>query len=171
MEKLKKKIEYLKVIIENKCPRWIKEKILPKLKEHPLVCIFIIIALCSSIFDKESQVGVIFLGLLSCLFWIAVIYKFINRKQPYNETVNGEKAIYETKVTCQSCGHVSYYGKTEELDQASAANHKCMKLACCMSCFIPALLFPDKKVLDLNKCPQCNSIAIEKEVIKHVLDK
>lgn len=171
MEKVKKYIGKLSNVIETKCPIWIKEKIVPKLKERPLVYIFITLLTSSAIFGESSQVGIVLLGLLSSLFWIVAIYKFINRKQVDIETISGEKIIYETKVTCQSCGHISYYGKKEELDQISAANHKCMKMACFCGCNPIAILFPDKEINDLNRCPQCNSIAIEKEVIKHVLDK
>lgn len=39
-------------------------------------------------------------------------------------------------------------------------------MMCCSGCF-PALLIQDKKVIDLNKCPKCGSIAVKKEIIIH----
>jgi hypothetical protein len=77
------------------------------------------------------------------------------------------KKIKETKCTCAACGNVWYYGKTEALEATGAALQNAGKaMMCCGGCF-PAVLIPDKKVVDLNKCPKCNSQAITKEVVEH----
>jgi DNA-directed RNA polymerase subunit RPC12/RpoP len=77
------------------------------------------------------------------------------------------RQITETRCTCQACGHTWHYGKMEALEAAGAAMQNAGKaMMCCTGC-VPALLIPDKKVTDLNKCPQCNSRAITKEQVTH----
>jgi len=39
-------------------------------------------------------------------------------------------------------------------------------MMCCGGC-LPAVLIPDKKVIDLNKCPKCGSKVIKKEEVIH----
>jgi ssDNA-binding Zn-finger/Zn-ribbon topoisomerase 1 len=79
----------------------------------------------------------------------------------------GKKKIRETKSTCTACGHVWYYGKTDELQAAGAALQNAGKaMMCCTGC-IPAIFIPNQKVIDLNKCPKCNSKAITKQVVEH----
>jgi hypothetical protein len=77
------------------------------------------------------------------------------------------KTIKETRCTCNSCGNVWHYGKQEALESAGAAMSNAGKgMMCCTGC-APAALIPDKKVADLNKCPECGSKNIRKEQIVH----
>lgn len=77
------------------------------------------------------------------------------------------KTITETKCTCQACGNVWYYGKRDQLEQAGNSFSNCGKsMMCCSGC-APALLIPDKKVMDFNKCPKCSSAAVTKETVTH----
>ncbi len=77
------------------------------------------------------------------------------------------KTITETRCTCNACGKVWHYGKQEQLESAGAAMSNLGKsMTCCSGC-APAALIPDKKVTDLNKCPECGSKNIRKEQIAH----
>ncbi len=77
------------------------------------------------------------------------------------------KKIKETQCTCSVCGHTWFYGKQEVLEQTSATMENLGKsMACCTGC-LPAIFIPDKKVIDLNKCPKCGSKAIKKEEVIH----
>jgi len=77
------------------------------------------------------------------------------------------KQIQETKCTCQACEHVWYYGKQDvKLNKANALSNASKSMMCCGGC-APALLIPDKKVVDFNKCPKCNSAAIKKEEVTY----
>ena len=77
------------------------------------------------------------------------------------------KTITETRCTCNACGKVWHYGKHEQLESAGAAMQNLGKsMTCCSGC-APAALIPDKKVTDLNKCPECSSKNIRKEQIAH----
>lgn len=80
------------------------------------------------------------------------------------------KKIKETKCTCKSCGNIWHYGKQEIIEQAGAALENIGKsMMCCSGCFLPAVLIPDKKIVDLNKCPKCGSRAIIKEEVTYEL--
>jgi len=80
---------------------------------------------------------------------------------------NDLKEISETKCTCSACGNVWYYGKQEDLEnRANAMSNLGKSMMCCGGC-LPALLIPDKKLVDLSKCPKCGSKAITKEEIIH----
>ena len=88
-------------------------------------------------------------------------------KQPSVPVQKKPKEIKETKCTCQACSNVWYYGKQEQMQNASNAMSNCGKsMMCCGGC-APAILIPDKKTIDLNKCPKCGSKAITKEVVTH----
>jgi len=77
------------------------------------------------------------------------------------------KGIKETKCTCSACGNVWFYGKQEVQDQkANVASNAGKALACCGGCW-PALLIPDKQIIDLNKCPKCGSKAVKREEVMH----
>jgi predicted nucleic-acid-binding Zn-ribbon protein len=84
------------------------------------------------------------------------------------------KKISETKATCKSCGHIYFYGRKDELDQAFShlqadLNDTPKNLLCCTGC-LPALLIPDakrKEKVDFDKCPKCGSRAVTKEKIVH----
>jgi len=86
-----------------------------------------------------------------------------------NKLTTGSKPskISETKCTCQSCGNVWYFGKTDQLENAGNAMHNLGKsLSCCTGC-APALLIKDKEVKNLKKCPKCNSKNVSCEKIIH----
>ncbi len=77
------------------------------------------------------------------------------------------KVIKETKVTCNSCGAVSYYGKEDQLQELGKSMQNLGKgVSCCTGCG-PALLLKDHEVTDFRKCPQCKSRNISKEVVTH----
>ena len=77
------------------------------------------------------------------------------------------KQIRETKCTCSACGNIWFYGKEEALEQTGAAMSNLGKsMMCCGGC-LPAVLVPDKKVVDLTKCPKCGSKAVKKEQVIH----
>jgi ribosomal protein L32 len=89
----------------------------------------------------------------------------MNDKKPKTKTIK------ETRSTCNSCGKVWHYGKQEQLEGAGAAMSNAGKsMMCCTGC-APAALIPDKKVADLNKCPECGSKDIRKEKIVHEVAK
>ena len=93
---------------------------------------------------------------------------FKNRQPDTGSPVSKKpKEIKETKCTCQACGNVWYYGKQERMQNTgNALMNGGKSMMCCSGC-VPALLIPDKKVIDLNKCPTCGSKAIVKEVVTH----
>ena len=75
--------------------------------------------------------------------------------------------IKETKCTCQACGNIWFYGKQEAWENKSnALEHLSKSMMCCGGC-LPAVFMPDKKVIDLNRCPKCGSKAIKREVVVH----
>jgi len=77
------------------------------------------------------------------------------------------KEISETKCTCEACGNVWFYGKSDEIAEKNKKIANVGKaMACCGGCF-PALLIKDKEVIDLNKCPKCGSRAVKKEIVTH----
>jgi predicted nucleic-acid-binding Zn-ribbon protein len=80
---------------------------------------------------------------------------------------NDVKQVKETKCTCNSCGNVWYYGKQEvQENKAAALSNVGKAMMCCGGC-IPAVLIPNKKAVDLDKCPKCGSRAITKEEVTH----
>lgn len=81
-----------------------------------------------------------------------------------------KKQISETKCTCQSCGNIWHFGKTDEIENRSNAMQQMGKsMMCCTGCF-PALLIPNKEIKDLNKCPKCGSRAVKKENVIHEIE-
>ncbi|GEM_PF-6770319 len=74
-----------------------------------------------------------------------------------------KKRITETKVTCLACGHIWFYGKAEEDQNASNQMSNCAKnCSCSMFAFIP-----DEKIIDFDKCQKCNSQAVKKERVTY----
>lgn len=85
----------------------------------------------------------------------------------FNSQNKKSNKISETKCTCQSCGNVWYFGKTDQLENMGNAMQNLGKsLSCCTGC-APALLIKDKEVKDLKKCPKCNSKNVTCENIIH----
>ena len=79
--------------------------------------------------------------------------------------------IKETKCTCNSCGNVFYYGKTDVLDNTAKLLDNAGKEAAAASCcycnpFIDATKTKNS-VRDFSKCPKCGSKNITKEQITH----
>jgi hypothetical protein len=82
-------------------------------------------------------------------------------------TKDGIKEIRETKCICTSCNNIWFYGKEEVDEQNANIKDNCLKASlCCSGCF-PALFLPDKKIVDFNKCPKCNSKAVRTEVVTY----
>lgn len=82
-----------------------------------------------------------------------------------------KKTITETRCTCNSCGKVWHYGKQEQIQNVGNAMSNVGKsMSCCTGC-LPAVFIPDKKVVNLNKCPECGSKNIRKEQIVHAVPK
>lgn len=80
------------------------------------------------------------------------------------------KKISETKCTCESCGNIWHYGKTEQMENLGNAMQQAGKsMMCCTGCS-PAVLIPNKQVKDFNKCPKCGSRAIKKENVVHEVE-
>ncbi|MBI2448247.1 hypothetical protein HYV44_01665 [Candidatus Microgenomates bacterium] len=79
------------------------------------------------------------------------------------------KIIKETKCSCSACGNIWFYGKQEAAQSCGESMENCGKSASCCSGCGPAAFIPDKKPLDLGKCPKCGSRAIKKEEITHEL--
>lgn len=78
-----------------------------------------------------------------------------------------KKEISETKCTCQSCGNIWYYGKTDQFENLGNNMQNLGKsMMCCSGCS-PAALIPNKQVIDFDKCPKCGSRAVKKEKIVH----
>lgn len=87
--------------------------------------------------------------------------------QVKKESFGTTRKIRETKCTCKSCGKIWHYGKTDVLNStADTLSNFGKDMMCCTGC-MPALIIPDKKVTDLNKCPNCGSKAIYKEEVIH----
>ena len=75
--------------------------------------------------------------------------------------------VEETRYTCAACGNVWYYGKLEQLRNASAMIDNAGKeVACCMGC-APAALISDKQTFDPRKCSKCGSSSSSAENVVH----
>src|SRR5688572_2543318 len=73
--------------------------------------------------------------------------------QPQIPVMDRTKSVSETQCTCRACGKVWFYGKQEALQNVSNATANLGKsMMCCGGC-LPALLIPDKKTVNLKKCP------------------
>ncbi|OGM02088.1 hypothetical protein A3K72_00040 [Candidatus Woesearchaeota archaeon RBG_13_36_6] len=85
--------------------------------------------------------------------------------------------IKEIKCTCNKCGKIWYYLPQEKIEQTGAKMHnlgKNMMTAslCCgnpMGCF--GALIPEKRVIELDRCPECNSKNVKKETRYHKKEK
>lgn len=77
------------------------------------------------------------------------------------------KRICETKCSCCACGNIWFYGKQEVAENNAALMMNLGKTGMFCSGCLPALLIPDKKVTDLNRCPKCGSKAIRTEVVTY----
>jgi Zn-finger nucleic acid-binding protein len=77
--------------------------------------------------------------------------------------------IKETKCTCLGCGNVWFYGKKDVFEaRTNKMRNASKEMMCCSGC-LPAVFIPDKKTIDLNKCPKCGSHAVKKEEVVHVI--
>lgn len=97
---------------------------------------------------------------------------FFRKKEGATATKEPEKKVVkETKNTCNQCGKVWYYGKKDIAEQKNAKLANASKgLLCCSGC-APALLIHDKKVTDLNQCPQCHSRDVKSEEVSYEVAK
>jgi ssDNA-binding Zn-finger/Zn-ribbon topoisomerase 1 len=101
------------------------------------------------------------LGFKSLAEWAAL------SQSPIDLSILEKKVIKETKCTCNACGHVWFYGKQETREATSAVLGNLSKsMMCCSGC-LPAIFIPDKKIIDLNKCPKCGSRAVTRETVSH----
>ena len=91
--------------------------------------------------------------------------KSINKIEVKKE--NATREISETKCTCASCSNVWFYGKKDVQEQNLNRLATISKGLMACSCCLPALLIPDKKIIDLEKCPKCGSKAVKKENVVH----
>jgi len=103
------------------------------------------------------------------------LFAFSSKKSVKKENISSKipktRTITEIRCTCNSCGKVWHYGKQEQLQNVGNAMSNLGKsMSCCTGC-LPAVFIPDKKVVDLNKCPNCNSKNIKKEQIAHAVPK
>ncbi len=90
----------------------------------------------------------------------------------------GIKKISETRCTCNSCGNIWHYGKKEERANVGRAFENvanagsdtatgCLTLGCCGG----LQTNKQNKLMDLNRCPKCNSKNIKKEKVVHEIEK
>lgn len=79
------------------------------------------------------------------------------------------RQIKETRCTCQACGNIFHYGKAEEIENCGNAMQNCGKSMSCCTGYAPAVLVKDQPVRDLNKCPQCGSRNVVKEIVVHTV--
>lgn len=97
--------------------------------------------------------------------------------KPKQKIEQKPKQIKETKCTCNACGKVWYYGKEDVIQNFSdkmgsvgnSMSNAGKDLMCCTGC-VPALFIPnkpEKEVKDLDRCPECSSKAVKKEVVVH----
>lgn len=95
---------------------------------------------------------------------IAILKKVqVVKEKPKPKT----RQITETKATCKACGNVWFYGKSDSLEQFGNASSNCGKSMMCCTCSPCAMFIPNQKVTDLNKCPKCNSKAVNREKVTH----
>lgn len=98
-------------------------------------------------------------------------------KQTSRKKTAQVKQIKETKCSCSACGNIWYYGKGEAMENfgekmenfGKSMSNTGTDMMCCGGC-LPALFIPDKQVKevkDFNKCPECGSKAIKKEIVVH----
>ncbi|HHT9138412.1 MAG TPA: hypothetical protein ACFYEK_14360 [Candidatus Wunengus sp. YC60] len=133
----------------------------------------VILMTISSKVPKEQIIGpvsvLVFIGIIVFFAWLGKARK------------KAIKGIKETRCTCQACGNVWYYGKGEYLqnigqnmiNSANRHGNAANDLLCCSGCW-PAAFLPKNQevpVKDLNKCPKCNSSAINKEEVIHDFSK
>lgn len=80
------------------------------------------------------------------------------------------RRIQETRYTCTACSNIWHMGKQDQLEASSAATSNCGKsMMCCGGC-APALLIPDKKVVQPGQCPKCGSRASKSEIVTHEVE-
>ncbi len=119
------------------------------------------------------------LNLFPALIIIVLIFFIVKARRGERRQGVSVKHITETKCTCQVCGNVWYYDKQEYLENkgqrminsANQSSNCSSDLLCCSGCW-PAIFLPRHQqvpVKNLNKCPKCNSSAISKEEIVHIL--
>ena len=87
----------------------------------------------------------------------------IKKKQP--------KIIKETKCTCVQCGKVWHYNKKDSFEnKMNKISNAGKAMSCCGGC-VPALFIKDKKVVDLTRCPSCNSNNVKCEEISYEVNE
>jgi len=79
------------------------------------------------------------------------------------EGARNVRRIQETQFTCSACGKTWFWCKTDQLQNAGNALDNCADTMMCPCCNC----FPQRKVVDPNKCPNCGSRATSKEVVTH----
>ena len=79
------------------------------------------------------------------------------------------KQIQEIRATCQSCGNIWHYGKSDVWQNAANSMNNVGKDAACCSGCVPALAVKKKPVVDFNKCPKCGSRAISRQKVIHTV--
>lgn len=108
------------------------------------------------------------------------LMKNSERKLEKKKQEKKTRKIKETKCTCSACENVWYYGKAEEFENmgeklqsaGDSMSNIGKDMMCCGGCW-PALFMPqaeEKKVRDLDQCPNCGSRAVKKEVVEHVVE-
>jgi len=80
------------------------------------------------------------------------------------------RKIQETKCTCQGCGKIWYYGKSEVLDDFAARTRNLGKTVSACSCCCWPMSFMSREKTGLNECPNCGSKAVSKEQVIHEID-
>jgi len=116
--------------------------------------------------DATTLISIIILIFVG-LFLIFIAFGPHDIMKRLKDSHKQPQKIKETKVTCEACGNVWYYGKQEVLENKAAAMQNLGKcLMCCGGC-LPAVLMQNKKLNDLSRCQKCGSRATKKEEITH----
>ncbi len=112
----------------------------------------------------------IFLSVILFAVSAFLIIKKYNAKSEAIPATAKTREVKETKCTCQACGNVWFYGSKEAFDAKMASVDKFNKTMLKVGTGGIAWLFPDNNNPDkINKCPKCNSSAIKKESVTHII--
>ncbi len=174
----KNQISKTKSFITEQGIPWTRDKLWPHLMQRSVIYLCGLFILCHIFFDEYSTIKKV----MELILTLAILVIFFIKVSKEGEKVEREilenstqrdlkRIIKETKVTCLTCGQVSYYGEKEINDSRRAENQKtCKDVSCCCLGVLIAPLIPDQQARDLDKCPNCNSALIKKEEIEHVLN-
>ncbi len=153
-----------------------------------VIILWILFALMPPEVESAESDDVNLWSVIMIPFWFIVIYdsyaqavkhnkKHGLEKEKLDKKESGEyhelREVKETRCICNQCSKVWHYLKKDEDGVRGAKSHNLTKnlvqaTACCGSpvgCFAAAI--PEKKVKDLDQCPNCKSRDIKRETITY----